>query len=343
MRVWAEGENLRCNAPVGMLTAELRHTLRQQKQEILAFLESSASAAKESCGIVPIQPQGTRPPIFGTAGHNGDVFCYRALAQHLGNAQPFFGLRPPGLDTDALPLNRVEELATYFAAEIRAFHPRGAFVIAGFCAGGAMAFELARQLAKEAAAPDYLALFGAPYPTSYRRWPRMRKRLVAQAERLARHTRALVALPAVERRAYFAERFGNRAVQKPTERSAALQTVLRRRAQVERATFAALRRYVPGYFEGALKLFLPSKEWIHSSDQPLRWRSVAGQVEEFYGPDGCVTDLMLLEPHAASFATLFRKASVQSGVVGVNVAQELTGGSVDVAGTGHTRIESNRS
>lgn len=311
MRVWAEGESLRCSAPVGTLTAELRQALRQHKQEILAFLDSTTSVAKETYGIVPIQPQGTQPPIFGTAGHNGDVFCYRALAHHLGTDQPFFGLRPPGLDTDAPPLNRVEELAGYFATQIRAFQPRGAFVIAGFCAGGAIAFELARQLAKEAAAPNYLALFGAPYPTSYRRWPRLRKCLVAQGERLVRHMRALVALPVAQRRAYLAERLANRRVRAPTEGSAALETMLRRRARVESATFVALRLYVPCHFEGVLKLFLPSKHWIHSSDQPLRWRSVARHVEEFYGPDGCVTDLMLLEPTAAKFATLFRGPSLE--------------------------------
>jgi len=311
MQVWAEGESLRCNAPIGALTAELRQTLRQNKQDFLAFLRSANSVARQSCGIVSIQSQGSRPPIFGTAGHNGDVFCYRALAHHLGGDQPLFGLRPPGLDNDTPPLNRVEKLAAYFAAEIRAFHPRGGFVIAGFCAGGAVAFELARQLAAADAAPNFLALFGAPYPTSYRRWPKLRRWLVVQMDRAVRHTRALVCLSGAERRAYVAERLGNRGAQTSSERSTALETVLRRRARVERATFAGLRRYVPGRFAGQLKLFLPRRQWVHSSDQPLRWRALAGQVEEFYGPDGCLTDLMLLEPYAATFAELFSLSSTR--------------------------------
>ena len=307
MQVWAEGERLRCSAPAGTLTEELRENLRQHKQEILAFLRSANAAASESSAIVPIQPEGTRPPIFGTAGHNGDIFCYRALAHHLGSDQPLFGLRPPGLDSDALPLNRVEKLAAYFAAEIRSFRPRGPFVIAGFCAGGALAFELARQLATNTPAPDYLALFGAPYPTTYRRWPKLRKRLATEAERLFRHTRALVSLPAAERRTYLAQRLKNRRVQTAPECSAAFEIGLRRRARVERATFAALRRYLPGHYAGRLKLFLPSKEWINSSDQPLRWRAVAREVEEFHGPEGCFTDVMLLEPYAAKFAELFAR------------------------------------
>ncbi|PWU14789.1 MAG: thioesterase [Verrucomicrobia bacterium] len=309
MQVWADGESLRCSAPVGTLTADLRQTLRQNKPEILAFLRSADSVARQSSAIVSIQSQGSLPPIFGTAGHNGDVFCYRALAHHLGADQPLFGLRPPGLDSDTPPLDRVEKLAAYFAAEIRAFHPQGEFVIAGFCAGGAVAFELARQLEAAAAAPNFLALFGAPYVTSYRRWPKLRRWLVAQVQRVVRHTRALVCLSGAERRAYLAERLGNRSAPTPTHRSTALETALRRRAQVERATFAALRRYNPGRFTGRLKLFLPSREWVHSSDLPLRWRQLAEQVEEFYGPDGCLTDLMLLEPYAATFAELFTHCS----------------------------------
>jgi len=260
MRVWAEGDRLRCSAPVGTLTTELRETLRQHKQEILTFLRSTHSLAKKPDGIVPIQPNGTLPPVFGTAGHNGDVFCYRALSHHLGPDQPFFGLRPPGLDSDAPPLDRVEQLAARFASEIRAFHSQGPFVIAGFCAGGAIAFELARLLARDGPAPEYLALFGAPYITAYRRWSRMRQRLTAQANRLVRHASALVSLPAAERRAYVAERLRNRHAQANAtpQRSAALEPVLRRRAAVEQATFAALRRYAPGNLPGRLELFLPS-------------------------------------------------------------------------------------
>ena len=77
------------------------------------------------------------------------------------------------------------ELAAYFAAAIRAFQPEGPYVIAGFCAGGTIAFELARQLLRDGARVSGLALFGAPYSPSYRRLPQLRKRLEARSERLA--------------------------------------------------------------------------------------------------------------------------------------------------------------
>ena len=100
---------------------------------------------------MPLEAAGTRTPIFAVAGHNGDVFAYRALAQHLGPDQPFFGLQPPGLEEGSEPLTRVEDMARYFAEQIRAFRPVGPMSIAGFCAGGTIAFELARELTNSGA------------------------------------------------------------------------------------------------------------------------------------------------------------------------------------------------
>ena len=98
IRVWPEGDQLRCSAPAGALTPELREHLRQRKSEIVEFLSAAAATARQQRAIVPLQPRGERVPVFAVGGHNGDVFCYRALAEHLGDDQPFFGLQPPGVD-----------------------------------------------------------------------------------------------------------------------------------------------------------------------------------------------------------------------------------------------------
>jgi hypothetical protein len=80
---------------------------------------------------------------------------------------------------------------------------------------------------------------------------------------------------------------------------------LARRLSVQRATFAALRHYVPSHFAGRIILSLPGKAWVHSGLNPLRWRLLADQVEEHFGPDDCHTDVMLLEPYARIFGRLF--------------------------------------
>ena len=165
IRVSADGGQLRCSAPAGALTLELREQLARHKAEILEFLRKAEGIARQPDGIVPLQPRGTRIPIYAVSGHNGDVFAFRDLVRHLGDEQPFFGLQALGLDGQSEPQARVEDIAARLAAQIRAFQPQGACVIAGYCAGGGVAFELARQLARAGAEPTLLALFGCPHPS----------------------------------------------------------------------------------------------------------------------------------------------------------------------------------
>jgi thioesterase domain-containing protein len=306
IQISADGERLRCNAPGGALTPELRDELRQRKAEILEFLRSAESLAGQQPGIVPLQPHGTAAPIFAVAGHNGDVFCFRALAQHLGNDQPFFGLQPPGLDGNREPLSRVEDLAAYFASQIRAVRPEGPYVIAGYCAGGTIAFELARQLVRDGAAVQVLVLFGSPFPTSYRFWPQVRQRAGLLAKRVARHALALKSLSAAEQWNYVAERWRNLKAERMAQRRAAPDPVLVWRDKVGRATLAAIRRYKPGLFSGRLSLFWPCKEV--GGDALAQWPSVARDIGKFFGPDGCDGANMLREPYAAAFADLFRRS-----------------------------------
>lgn len=306
IRIRAEGDRLHCDAPTGALTPELREQLLRRKDEILEFLRAAETLSQQQRAIVPLQPLGTHIPVFGVGGHNGDVFCYRALANALGKDQPFFGLQPPGLDEQSAPLTRVEDYATYFAPQIRAFWSNGPYIVAGFCAGGGIAFELARQLVKEGADVAFVALFGAPYPAAYRVLPQLRMRVAKDIERAATHVRALAPLSFHERRAYIAQKLEQRRTRQLAVRPTEPDQVLALRARVETATITAVRRYTPEPFSGRVALFLPNRTWIDSGDMPARWRSVARTVE-YSGPDDCNGDLMLRDPYAQVFADLFRQ------------------------------------
>lgn len=306
IQVWADGNRLRCSAPSGALTPELRQELRQRKNEILKFLRSAESLAQQQRAIVPLQPHGTAAPIFAVAGHNGDVFCFRSLAHHLGADQPFFGLQPPGLDGHSEPLARVEDLAAYFAGQIRSARPEGPYIIIGYCAGGTIALELARQLLQNGAVVSLLALFGSPFPTWYRFLPQLRERLAQMVERVIRHSGALLSLPSAKRREYIAERLRNRRAERATE-STTSDPVLAWREKVGQATLAAIRRYQPAPFSGRVGLFWPSLEWRGARNALSQWLSLAPDARKFFGPAGCDGAVMLREPHAAAFAGLFKK------------------------------------
>lgn len=311
IRVWADGDQLRCTAPTGVLTPELRKQLRARKTAIVEFLRSAEALARQQRSIVPLQPHGTRAPVFGVPGHNGDVFCYRFLAQQLGDDQPFFGLQPPGADGQSEPLTCIEDLAAYFAAEMLAYRPDGPYVITGYCAGGTIAFELARQLLERGATIRCVALFTSPYPTAYRRLSQLRQRVAGEVESLSGHARALLALSNRERSQYITQRLRDRKARRNAPRPPPDPVeVLRARVQV--ATIVALRRYKPRRFDGRLSLFLPNKKWLRPRSPMLRWRRVARETDKYVGPDGCDGDNMLLEPHVPVFADLFRSCRALS-------------------------------
>ena len=324
VQVWAEGEHLRCTAPAGTLTPELRGEIQRRKGEILEFLRSAQSLAGQPRAIVPLEPRGTRTPVFAVAGHNGDVFCYRALAQHLGGDQPFFGLEPPGLDGRSEPLARVEDLAAYFADQIRAFRPKGPYIIAGFCAGGTVAFELARQLLQGGATLGFVALFGSPDPTWYRLPTQLAWRLRRRMTRVGEHARALWSLPSRDLGRYIADRARQRRERRDAEHAALLDPVLIRRAQLERVTIGAVRRYTPAPLAVRLSLFLPWEGWLPSAT-PL-WTSLARSSDTYVGPHGCDNDTMLREPYAADFAALFRRCYAERGETRAAPSSNAVGG-----------------
>jgi thioesterase domain-containing protein/acyl carrier protein len=282
------------------------------RDECVAFLRGALQLTEQQRAIVPLEAGGTRTPIFALGGHNGDVFAYRALALHLGPDQPFFGLQPPGVEEGSEPLTRVEDIAHYFAEQIRAFRPVGPISIAGFCAGGTIAFELARELTDSGASVTNLILFGAPYYETFRplEWKMAQAR--TYASRLVTHGRALRTMSVAERARYIAER-----ARRPRRRQEVSDPVLIRRGAVEEATMAAVLAYSPEPSSTHVDFMIPSeaskRSWVH----PLRWSRLAASSTVFVGPDGCDTDNMLLPENAAIFAAFVADAQRRNARGGV--------------------------
>jgi thioesterase domain-containing protein len=311
-----DGDRLRLNAPTGVLTEQHRLQLQSRKQEIVDFLRAAQQLASQQRALIPLIADGSGIPVFAAAGHNGDVFCYRSIAGHLGSEQPFYGLQPPGYDEGTEPMTSVGRLAEYFAEQIRAFRRRGPMTIAGFCAGGTVAFELARQLKASGAEVRNLVLFGAPYATSYRRLPQLLATTAYLAQRSIVHARALMS--SGDRAHYLSDRLKIFRPESPPKAPPEAppappeDPVLVRRGAVEVATMAAVRDYTPQFFDGHLDLMLPCAAWKSSFDAPLRWQDFVSTSAEFVGPDDCNGDIMLLPEHAATFAAFLKEAQQQA-------------------------------
>lgn len=309
VRLWAEGDRLRCDAPPGVLTEQLRGALRTHKSALLEFLRSAAeldARSRQLRALVPLQSRGHRPPLFAVGGHNGDVFCYRALAQCLGEERPFFGLQPPGADGQGEPLERVEELAAYFAEQIRLFHPQGPCLLLGFCAGGTIAFDLARQLRRSGRQVGLLALIASPHPYEFRLVPTLLREGREQWRRLFMHGAALMQ-PWREQREHWQAVMARRQARYAEEAQVQRDPLLASRARLERITLGALARYQPRTAPGAVHLLLPDARWIEWGGLARRWRGLAERMEEHFGPAGSDGDDILREVHAPAVAETLRE------------------------------------
>ena len=72
--------------------------------EALAKLLEGAESGSRWTSLVPIQPEGTKPPIFCIHGGAGTILHLAPLARRLGPDQPFYGLQSRGLYGGSTPL-----------------------------------------------------------------------------------------------------------------------------------------------------------------------------------------------------------------------------------------------
>jgi thioesterase domain-containing protein len=313
-----EGDQLRCYAPPGAQTVGVWEELRSRKADIVFFLQMGQSLAAQPRGLVPLQPCGARPPIFGVGGPGDFGFCYRALSQALGTEQPFYGLEPPGLNDSSQALKKVADLADYFSAAIREVHPDGPLIIVGYCAGGIVAFELARRLLAQGGKVALLILLACPYPTAYRLAARLKQRLNLIGSPILRHAVHISSLPAARRLRYLryvASRVRYQLGQPSRDRLArAKDPVAGRVKMVEDAMIGAVRQYKPQHFKGRMALILTNESYKDSSDRPLAWQHHGAAVDVFAGPPQCHHDAILTD-FAPVTARLIEKALVAASSI----------------------------
>lgn len=181
----------------------LSMVLQAPTVEDFARLLDAATLPNYQC-LVPIRPEGARPPLYYVHGAGGNVLSLRPLAFLLPEDQPFYALQAKGLDGSE-PFRSVRETAAQYVAEIRQFQPTGPYYVGGGCYGGIVAFEMAQILRAGGQTVGLLALvdshnaaYGSMISKPYMLWCNARFML----QRAAHHGTRLAALPAAERRHY---------------------------------------------------------------------------------------------------------------------------------------------
>ena len=129
--------------------------------DLVAVLESKSSVDKETTSwssLVPLQPDGSRPPFFLIHTTPGDILGYGNLVHHLGPDQPCYGFQSLGLYQPEQAHRSIEEMAAYYVRLLLSFRPEGPYILGGWCYGGIVAVEMAQQLVAQGHKIDLLVL-----------------------------------------------------------------------------------------------------------------------------------------------------------------------------------------
>jgi len=112
--------------------------------EELGIMLSSGNKQPSWYSLVPIQSQGSRPPLFAV-----HTITLLDLPRHLGKDQPLYFLRygmSAEISNRSVRLPPLEELAGHYIKEMQQVQPRGPYYLMGFSFGGVIAYEMASQL-----------------------------------------------------------------------------------------------------------------------------------------------------------------------------------------------------
>jgi thioesterase domain-containing protein len=138
--------------------------------------------------IVPVQAGGSHPPFYFLHGGWG-LYC-RKLARLIGPDQPFYAVTPRDFEDDPSLLT-VEAMAQETLKHLLAQQPEGPYLLGGYCHGGLIAYEMARQLQQQGREVGPVVLLDAWVPR-YFGWLKKLVNVAGRAGRLKADTQTRI-------------------------------------------------------------------------------------------------------------------------------------------------------
>jgi thioesterase domain-containing protein len=111
--------------------------------------------------IVPLQPHGTKTPLFCIHPGSGDILVFIALAAHFPT-RPVYAIRTRGYNPGERLFASIKETADTYAAHIRLTQPEGPYAIAGYSLGSTLAYEVGKVLESQGQEVRFLASIDYP-------------------------------------------------------------------------------------------------------------------------------------------------------------------------------------
>ena len=268
--------------------------------------------------LVQIQPGGPRRPVFLVHPGGGTVFCYAALARHLGREWPIYGLQARGTEGDPTPLDRIEEMAAFYIEALRSVQPEGPYALGGWSFGGLVAFEMAQQLKEAGHEVALLALLDMSVPRAlpYESWDDVAILVdMAGVPNTEVSHDMLRSLSRDELLRYFLDLAHERNLVPPGFDLPQLERWVR----VYRSHHEATWRYKPRPYPGPITVFrarvaslLAASQGVHVEREPdLGWGGLSPRPIEVHEVPGDHESLVS-EPHVVTLAERLRQCLLEA-------------------------------
>jgi thioesterase domain-containing protein/acyl carrier protein len=242
-------------------------------------------SARPFTSLVPIQTEGTRPPLFLIHGAEGNVLLYRDLARHLGPGQPVYGLQSAGLIDGGCLHDSLERIAERYVREVISVFPEGPYYLGGYCFGGSVAYEMANQLREQGKEVRLVVLletycfrFGMKHLSWY-------YEVIRDLQNVFYHLQTFTALSTKGEWKFFRTKLSVEISRAKVMTSAFitwLASLLRlriglqyRHLAVTKANHSAALNYAPKAYTGRVVLFRPHRFFASLNDPKVEWGEFA--------------------------------------------------------------------
>jgi thioesterase domain-containing protein len=264
------------------LTAPLSVLYEASTPRQLAGKLSGGRLQRQWKSLVPIHPDGNRPPLFLVHGGGGNVLMFRDLGILMSPDYPLYALQSQGLDGSGKYLRSIEEMAKKYLQEVREVQPNGPYHLGGFCMGAHVAFEMAQRLSQSGQQVDLLVSidsynFNGPRPKS-----NVLDAVRYQVQRFQFHFSNLLHLGLRGQISFFKDKF-KIARERETERFRVKMNELKgrnpgggREEFIEDINDRAMFAYVPRDYPGKMTIIKPQRNYSYLRDPWNGWKEVVG-------------------------------------------------------------------
>ena len=245
----------------------------------MTALIGEESRPEASCAIT-LQTGASGVPIYLL--HGSPIFT--PLVRALPADQPLWSVSH--VDANTLPAGfTLEDIAERQIRAIREVQPGEPYILAGWCAGGVLAYEMAQQLSKQGRQVPLLVLFEAFNPARLRdldRWASLRYRVLDRLNRERFQWRNLASQSAGDAYRQLRERFRNALSEAQLkawglQRGAGFQPG---RIDSSQCLVHAIRRYTPLPYQGPVLYFIAEhRPPGRMGDASEGWRELVKDLE----------------------------------------------------------------